>query len=194
MTAFGGDECNKALIVSARCEIGVEWVPRAPVPVPALRAANTTPASPNRTAGSQRLDDLRLKTHTHNINQRRMDQPSVSSLGRCLQTVCAHQTWPLSLIGNISGFFFLSKDERLGGAASSDTFPFALSCPNSPPVLAFLEAARLVKALYSECRRGRNYILGKCLMYKYKNHMDVPSVGTTLLKQNRALPWEFGSL
>lgn len=45
-----------------------------------------------------------------------------------------------------------------------------------------------------QVQEGRNYILGKCLMYKYRNHMDVPSVGTALLKQNRALPWEFGSL
>lgn len=64
--------CNKALIVSARCEIGAEWVPTAPVSAPALRAANTTPASCNPTAASQRLNNLRLKTHTHThtINQR----------------------------------------------------------------------------------------------------------------------------
>lgn len=62
-----------------------------------------------------------------------MYQPTVSFLGRCLQTVCADQPLPVSVIGNI---FFSYKDERLGGAASSDTFTFALSCPNSPPLLA----------------------------------------------------------
>lgn len=107
MRAFGGDVCNKALIVSDRCEIGIESVPRTPVSAPALGAANTPQPSRNPTAASQRLNNLRLKTHTHNINQMRMYQPSVSSLGRCLQTVCAHQTWPLWLIGNIYYYFFL---------------------------------------------------------------------------------------
>lgn len=101
--------CNKALIVSARCEIGAEWVPTAPVSAPALRAANTTPASCNPTAASQRLNNLRLKTHTHTHHKsERMYQPSVSSLGTRLQTGCAHQTWPRCLLGNVLGFFFLS--------------------------------------------------------------------------------------
>ena len=42
--------------------------------------------SSNTTAASQSLNNLRL--NTHNINQRRMDRPTGSFLGGCLQTVC----------------------------------------------------------------------------------------------------------
>lgn len=50
------------------------------------------------------------------------------------------------------------------------------------------------KVTLFQVQEGRNYILGKCLMYKYKNHMDTHSVCTTLMKQNRSLPWEFRRL
>nr|XP_011724437.1 uncharacterized protein LOC105472672 [Macaca nemestrina] len=56
--------------------------------------------SSNTTAASQRLNNLRL--NTHNINQRRMDQPTGSFLGRCLQTVC--RSYPACL-GYLRLFF-----------------------------------------------------------------------------------------
>lgn len=64
MTAFGGDVCNKALIVSDRCEIGIDSAPTSPVSEPALWAENIHQPSSNTTAASQRLNNLRLNTHT----------------------------------------------------------------------------------------------------------------------------------
>jgi len=50
------------------------------------------------------------------------------------------------------------------------------------------------KVALFQVQEGRNYNLGKCLMYKYKNHMDTHSVCTTLTKQNHSLPRESGRL
>lgn len=136
MRAFGGDVCNKALIVSDRCEIGIVSVPRTPVSAPALGAANTPQPSRNPTAASQRLNNLRLKTHTQHKSDE--DVPAKRQLlGQMpADRLCSSDLASLAYWKHLL-FFFFYKDERLGGAASSDTFPFALSCPDSPPLLAF---------------------------------------------------------
>lgn len=96
-----GDVSNKALIVSDRCEIGLDSGPTPSVPEPALWAKNMHQPSSNTTAASQSLNNLRL--NTHNINQRRMDQPAGSFLGGCLQTVCRSDP---ACLGYLSLFFF----------------------------------------------------------------------------------------
>ena len=57
--------------------------------------------SSNTTAASQSLNNLRL--NTHNINQRRMDRPTGSFLGGCLQTVCRSDP---ACLGYLRPFFF----------------------------------------------------------------------------------------
>lgn len=73
-------------------------------------AENMSQPSRSTNIASQRLNNLRLKvrarthmhthlytheTHTCIINQMMMCQPTVSFLGRCLQTVCVDQTLPV---------------------------------------------------------------------------------------------------
>lgn len=137
MTAFGGDACNKAFIVSDRCEIGIDSAPTIPVSEPALCAENIHQPSSNTTAASQRLNNLRLNTHTQHksdedvpANHQLLGQMPRDRL--CRSDLACFSYWKRSFYF----FFFSYTDERLGGAASSDTSTFALSCPNSPPLPA----------------------------------------------------------
>lgn len=63
--------------------------------------------SSNTTTASQSLNNLRL--NTHNINQRRTDRPTGSSLGGCLQTVCTSDS---ACLGYLRLFFFGNKKMR----------------------------------------------------------------------------------
>lgn len=66
-----------------------------------MHAASMHQPSSNASAASQRLNNLRL--NRQNINQRRMDQPAGSFLGRCLQTVCRSDP---ACLGYLRLFFF----------------------------------------------------------------------------------------
>lgn len=68
-----------------------------------MHAASMHQPSSNASAASQRLNNLRL--NRQNINQRRMDQPAGSFLGRCLQTVCRSDP---ACLGYLRLFFFLN--------------------------------------------------------------------------------------
>lgn len=73
-----------------------------------MHAASMHQPSSNASAASQRLNNLRL--NRQNINQRRMDQPAGSFLGRCLQTVCRSDP---ACLGYLRLFFFFKYNIKM---------------------------------------------------------------------------------